>query len=352
MLTACADPDCPPGQGKRGTRCYALTLTAADSSTDADASTDSGTPDSSSDGGDASLPTACGVCPGDKPVCIANTKQCVTCTATDKGACGADQVCDSIKGECVQCLKNTDCTDPAASVCDLQTLTCKGCSEGGTSDCDHIAGKNVCSAAACVQCTSEKLTACMNDGTQFVCNAGTKSCDMNRKARSKTDCNKCMDYTDAVCTATLDCVSNLECQAGQACVAVVAGSGRKVCQFLYSETEACPRPYMAEPPPFAMDVGGKAVRVCTLPHSGTCKAYADYSRQRCGTENPSKPSVDLPNTGDNTKCGEANVDDGICAYSDGLKQHLCTVPCANSDIDCPASGVTCNRTVAFNFCNI
>jgi hypothetical protein len=309
---------------------------AADSSTDADASTDSGTPDSSNDGGDASLPTACGVCPGDKPVCIANTKQCVTCTATDKGACGADQVCDAIKGECVQCLSNTDCKEANASVCDTQTRTCKGCSESSAAEqCGHIAGKGVCSASECVQCTSEKLSACLSNGTQFVCNASTKACDMNRKARSRRDCSNCVDNQDAVCTATLDCVSNLECQDGQACVAVAAGNGRKVCQVLYSETAACPRPYIDAP--FAVDADGKNVRVCSLRNAGTCKAHADYTRQRCGTENPSKPSEDLPSTGDNTKCGETNVDDGICVYSDGLKQHRCTVPCANENNDCPAA---------------
>jgi hypothetical protein len=147
--------------------------------------------------------TCGGRCTGGQPVCNP-AGQCVACSATDRGACAAGEQCDVLASACVACLKHTDCTNPAASVCDSTTHQCKPCAETSTSDCDHIAGKNVCSAGECVQCTAHERDACMTEsGSPAVCDYDTHACTRFAVAGTNV-CGGCR--SDAQCLTNQRCV--------------------------------------------------------------------------------------------------------------------------------------------------
>lgn len=276
-------------------------------------------------------------------VCAAGN--CVQCSAGDQAACtSASDVCKTGGNQCVDCNVNTDCKTATASRCAANA--CAACMVDA--DCSQIAGKNVCLAGACVQCTKDKAAACASGGTQYVCDPSSHACDMNRRARSKTLCNACASSTDTACKARPDCISDNECQSGQACVTVPAGGAKRVCQAIKT-TAACPRPYVGVTAAPAASADGASVTVCTFRTAATCQSFADFSNKRCGVPNASMPGGQGP---DDTKCGESGVSDGLCIYAPGFSEYRCTVPCSNDAADCPVGGtIICDTSSAANFCS-
>ena len=145
LATACSDPQCPPDEGKVKTVCFALggmdaevdedaeadaeAEAEADVEADAEPARDARSDSSRVDAQPAEASDACGgSCTGGTPVCTPGG-QCVACSATERGACTESQQCDVLAGACVECLQQTDCKDPKASVCDSTTHKCKGCAE-------------------------------------------------------------------------------------------------------------------------------------------------------------------------------------------------------------------------------
>ena len=334
VVSACSDPQCPPGEGKVKSACFPLG--APDAEVDEDAEADAEAADaepardaridsSRADAQPAEASDACGgSCTGGTPVCTPGG-QCVACSATERGACTESQQCDVLAGACVECLQQTDCKDPKASVCDSTTHKCKACGVSSVSDCDHVAGKNVCSAGECVECTAAKLEACAQAEKQYVCNPTSHACDLTREVHSKTLCQQC--------------VSDQECLAGQACVDVPAGGGERVCLAIETAA-ACPRPYAALTPAPVATADGASVNVCTFALATTCQAHREYRNKRCGTPKVGTPSEDQDGSGDNNKCGVAGLDDGYCVFSNAVKQYLCAVPCTSVTLDCPAMDST------------
>ncbi|HEX6242943.1 MAG TPA: hypothetical protein VFZ61_18650 [Polyangiales bacterium] len=292
--------------------------------------------------------SVCGKCEGATPECNVNTTACVACLADDAGACQG-KLCSNANA-CIECRTNTDCKNPAASVCDVGSGTCVGCTDGNDGQCAHIQGKGVCSAGSCVQCRRDKADACSMAGAQYVCDATTHACDFQRKLHSKTLCNACVSAADTGCKAKLDCVSDDECQTGQACVDVPAGGGKKVCQQFVSGSP-CPAPYTKLTDSAAASADGPAVKVCTFAVATTCMAHAHYRVKRCGTPSASNPDQDVPGTGLDSKCGEENIADGYCVYSEAFKQHLCTVPCNANNNDCP-NQVVCDTLPTPDRCTL
>lgn len=65
-------------------------------------------------------------CANPTPACSASTHLCVPCgDATDCAGDPGGPVC--VGGSCVECDDATDCTAPAAAVCDATTHACRGC---------------------------------------------------------------------------------------------------------------------------------------------------------------------------------------------------------------------------------
>jgi hypothetical protein len=338
LLVSCIDPQCPPGQGKRGDTCYRLARDAgpADSSDD--------TSEGSGEWNNPELDSAvsenlCDCRDPARPVCVASDQGCVECTDQDRGACSPNQVCDVASETCVECLQDADCTDPAASVCDAATHECQPCVEGDEDDCSHIEGKHVCFAGECVECTKAALGACtvLQTATrtvQNVCHALTHAC-VGRQIGKTIPCG--------------ECVSDAECWPGHACVplrhADQPTSDRWYCLPLLDGLNCiAQRPYAVLAPP-ERTIEGTAVDVCK-PALATCEAQNGYEGN-CGVDEsdraiaiddagaPTQDSV----RGDNALCGVPGLDDGFCIkYQPGW--HLCTVSCRDVN-DCPGHAPAC-----------
>jgi hypothetical protein len=278
-----------------------------------------------------------------EPICIEATKTCVACTA-DAGTCAAGELCDVLHGECVQCLTNTDCKNPNASVCDLASHTCNGCQETSASDCSHIEGKQVCLESKCVQCTKDKLAACEvqqspTTTVQNACHALTHTCSDN-EVKKTPPCG--------------ECVSDAQCTLGHVCVAMAFGgqpiAGKWYCQPVREALNcAAKRPYIVLAPGHPT-IEGVVADVCTLRDS-TCAAQNDYLKKFCGLDQSDQPialndagaPIGPSVKGDNTRCGLVGVDDGYCReVQPGL--HRCTVGCAEL-LDCPMSASGCTGQV-------
>ena len=73
------------------------------------------------------------------------------------GACSGDTpLCDETSMECVACLGDGDCDDPAAAKCDAGS--CVACDD--SAQCTGVTGTEVCEAGTCVECTVDDASAC------------------------------------------------------------------------------------------------------------------------------------------------------------------------------------------------
>jgi hypothetical protein len=319
-------------------------LGEGDSSTPADGATT-----------DAAEPDACGAsCTrGCEPACTASAPVCNGGTC---GACTDDRPCAAfaatphcIDGACVACATHADCTDPANAACDPATHACVPCvpaTSGPDEACAHFPSAPVCSAGACVECTADKDELC---GTN-VCDAQNSACDPTRAKRSKSVCNCPPGQT--TCDAPAPCVSDDECQDGQACVDDKAGAGGYVCMTVKTADNFCARPFVKAETVTTVD--GTSLSVCTYATAATCQAQADWRQRRCGTPRSDNAELDQPNSGDNAKCGAEGVDDGLCVLDSARGVYRCTVPCKNSVDDCPSDSSRCafDATAARTVCSL
>jgi hypothetical protein len=310
-----------------------------DAGTDGDVDPDAATPDAPSGEGDRDAAGGCR-CSDPTPVCVEPTKTCVACTATDRGACTAEQVCDVLRGECVECLQNADCKDARKSVCEVASHTCQPCAEGSASDCSHIEDKHVCLASECVECTKDKLAACLvqdspTKTTQYACHAISHTCT-NYELRKTPPCG--------------ECVSDAQCTVGHVCVTMEFG-GQPIPEKWYCQPVLEALNCNGERPYIGLGRGevtieGETADVCTLRMS-SCSAHGHYSRKYCGLDSndrpvalndggvPIAPSV----KGDDTLCGLPGLADGYCVEAQpGL--HRCTVVC-DEILDCPGNAPAC-----------
>ena len=331
VLASCAilpvKEECASGFMMSGDDCIPIVRDAGGDGGRDMAQSDLGVDEGTPDAGPCGMP-----CTGATPVCNEGTGECVECTAGATAACsGATPVCDTATSECVACLANSDCTTAGASECALATHTCVGCTadaacagRAGTTACDPTRGE-------CVQCTGTNRTACGAN----VCDVAARTC-----------------ATSAVGSANLceNCVSDVQCQAGQVCVAMSGGTPTRVlghyCLWREAATEvgapngACSRtrPYAQGAERSALEAG--MVRVCE-PRIASCDALVDFSSPTA-TCTPAAPAVA------NATCGATDVDDGYCQFFD-VASNRCTVGCTTFE-DCPdAPGTACYRCVG-NYC--
>ncbi|MGC4067250.1 MAG: hypothetical protein QM784_21930 [Polyangiaceae bacterium] len=329
---------------------------ASSSATSATGGTAKGGSSGSSGGTTATTTTApCdGKCNGATPVCEPSSQKCVACTANGdckdaakpvcsatnacvecnaSGDCTQDAtkpVCNQTFNACVGCLANADCKDAKAPVCDVNTNTCKPCSIDA--DCALIAGKGVCDAGTCVQCTGKKYEACGKlESTALVCDSAAKTCTTDKKAGSSGLCQPC--------------VSDAQCPAGQLCHQQMF-DGKPVGYFCFWKrgdasngapaacSDASSRPY-SKVDANVVSVDGETATLCTL-RSSTCIALNQYSAADCGPTGTSNDAL----------CGFApGVDSKCMAYDVAYR---CTTTCLSND-DC-RTGVTCNTGVTPPVC--
>lgn len=270
------------------------------------------------------------------PACASGA--CVACTADKKTLCtGPTPACDTLRNQCVQCVERSDCSSATASVCGSGHV-CEPCAT--SADCSHIAGKNVCLAGTCVECTASELSACRSspvggDPIQYVCDPTMHACDRTRIARGKNLCETC--------------ISDLECAESALCVDVPAGAGQRVCQPVFRQAGSCTRPFISVTERALTTADGQQARVCTLRVDGaTCEAHRQYSNTRCGSSDPAAPMQDLPGSGDASRCGASGKDDGYCVWLEGIAQYRCTVGCNNDVVDCPTTAQACGSVASLS----
>lgn len=250
------------------------------------------------------------------------------------GTCTSPEVCDTVSGDCVDCVEdedcdvgsrgaacvdnacvacddNMDCTTVGASACGDDN-TCGGC--GDDMDCMHLAATPACDVptTTCVECNSNADCTTANEG----CDLSTHTCE---------------GYTPGDAALCEPCLADAHCMTGQVCAPTEfpVGSGTEVGNFcLWRLLAAAPGPdddCLTVPPYRRIDgvttVDGEEVDVCS-PQVSTCAALGDFDGPAC-TERGEADDA----------CGIDGLDDGFCPATGGA---VCTVGCT-SFRDCPCT---------------
>jgi hypothetical protein len=249
-------------------------------------------------------------CDGETPACDVSTKTCVECTAEDTAACvGEAPICDTEEQTCVGCLENTTCTEATASRCAQGTQTCVACSE--SAECTHIAGKGVCDAGTCVECTATDETACGENS----CNPATNECTETPRGSVGT----CLP-----CLADSECLGSDQEPPSLRCVPMHFQSVSRTGGFcLRRDAGVCEPPFVVRIT--AVSLSGAAEEpYCGIDMLSTsCEAIVDLaSSQTC-------------NDGMATSCGCMRDLAGTCigqgqgglCETTSLGSNRCTYPC-------------------------
>lgn len=154
----------------------------------------------------------------------------VSCTKSNPNFCSSDNDCDGTcdvdRGVCNEtdasvpdaetpdaatCVTQTDCTNPAAPVCDPSDMVCRGCSPAGVSqECVDIdMDRGVCNDdGRCGECSA--TSGCEITSLTPVCELSTLDC---RGCQSSTECT---DSTRDVCAADgrcVECATHADCSS-------------------------------------------------------------------------------------------------------------------------------------------
>jgi hypothetical protein len=204
-------------------------------------------------------------------------------------------------------------------VCDTPTNTCKACESDD--DCSHIAGKGVCNAGECVQCTATHETACADNS----CNPATSTCTTTARG-SRGTCQSCL--------ADSECGDGAGVQdPNKRCVAMAFNGAPHGAYCLQAASVGCASPYKVTTNVASLS-GAAAEDYCGINQvATTCEALLDLAASKVCT-------VD-------TDCG--NGLGGLCknvAASTAPVDLRCTIPCDSSP-QClgSAPGNTCSDTL-------
>jgi hypothetical protein len=265
-------------------------------------------------------------CAAPTPVCAPDSNTCVACD-DDPDCSIAAPLCDKPNHACVACLQQSDCTDAVASKCEAGA--CKPCAIDA--DCSNIAGKGVCDAGSCVQCTGANFTACGESvGTPLVCDSLARTCTTN-KQRSAGLCQTC--------------VADAQCDAGQICVLDTFGSPSKnvgyFCHWKKGDTADGGPALCTSVAPYvgtqtaAVSIDGVVSDICTLRRS-TCVARNEFDSKDCTVSNAPSDAA----------CGFSPTNDSKCVNFD-VGVNYCTMVCLGNP-DCP--GTTCDTGASIPVC--
>ena len=313
-----------------------------------------GDSDIAGEGGGAGTPPCDGSCAGLTPICDLVSNACVACVGN--GDCtGAKPACDIATNTCVECTDNPDCKDAAKPFCDKATEQCVAClaqsdcadatasaCRGGqcqpctsNAECSNIAGKGVCDAGTCVQCTGSNFGACgLDAGTPLVCDSLKRTCSTSKQ------------YSSGLCQT---CVSDAQCNLGEMCVFDKLTNPAKdvgyFCHWKQGDTAngaptdctAGGRPYVGVQKN-AVSIDGVTSDICSL-RACTCIARNQFSSKDCLVASAPSDAV----------CGVSSPKDAKCAQF-GASTYRCTMTCLSDD-DCP-SPITCNTGANPAVCNL
>ncbi len=243
--------------------------------------------------------------------------QCVECR--NEGDCGGQTpLCSG--GSCVQCLVDTDCTDPDAPRCDTTSNTCAGCNAVG--QCSRFDATSACNLndGKCVECTAAERAACEDFACQTTPGDGQYTCS-TQEVDSAGRCEPCL--SDAACDTGLACIlENFEdTNTEWVCLPRKPENG---CGSL--------RPLSATLSD-AVSIDGETGNFCKPPTT-TCSAVNHFGSG--GLQEPDSCETD-------DDCGLPGVADGFCLPFRGDENaRACTYLCLGNP-DC-RSGVTCGSS--------
>lgn len=223
------------------------------------------------------------------------------------GACSGDTpLCDETSMECVACLGDGDCDDPAAAKCDAGS--CVACDD--SAQCAGITGTEVCEAGACVECNVDDVSAC--DDT---CDLLAFEC-VDVAAGSVGNCEACSN--DDQCETDFRCIAmDFDSSAhGHYCLEVAAG---------------CTRPYGVVLTNKTSLNGDSAANYCGIAEdNATCEAVnAHVAGWVCsGTDGMCSPDGIEP---------DSSVPGALCRdYAGGGLTNQCTYACDGAT-ECPTA---------------
>ena len=287
------------------------------------------------DGKDCKTPT--------KPACDAATNTCVECVKSGDCKTSAKPACDTDSNTCVGCVENADCKDAAKPVCDAGAAKCvaclrqadcgsataSACSDGVctacTKDeqCSDIAGKGVCDAGTCVQCTVAKEAVCSGKS----CNPANSQCT-NVATGSVSVC--------APCASDSECIGGNKADPDRRCVPMkFKGAPRPGGFCLQRVVKSCAQPYE-----IPLDVpslsGAPSEQYCGIDQSATrCEAVLDLVAGLACSDGLDSSCGCV--RGKDGKCLEAGQG-GLCRTV-GVNANRCTYSCGTAT-DCPG-GKSC-----------
>jgi hypothetical protein len=131
---------------------------------------------------------------------------CVACDATNTSTCtGATPVCDLTVFVCVGCVTHADCKDASMPTCDVATQTCRACA--ANSDCPGdvcVTDSGSSKAGQCVGCLKDSDCG----GSNGDCDTATNTCTCTKNEQCSNPTPTCSNSTCVACKTASDCAGN------------------------------------------------------------------------------------------------------------------------------------------------
>lgn len=278
----------------------------------------------------STLPCSSGVCDEDRGECVeclldsncglempvcGPAKTCTGCTTGQNLECARFtnmEVCGP-SGACVACVTSSDCTDPGAPHCGVGNR-CTACVQ----DADCAPFGQLCDETKhqCVQCRPDATEEAQCPDTDPSPAIDGPACDPTTKT-----CAGAPRGSLSTCQA---CISDTECTNGTKCVATVFNGsphGHHCLLLAPQSPQVCPNRYAAKRT--ATSVLGVSGDYC-FPDDAftTCEAIAGF-QDACTQD---------------AECGAAGLEDGLC------RSDRCTYGC-DSRSDCSGSTAAVNKCI-------
>jgi hypothetical protein len=256
-------------------------------------------------------------------VCDVVSGRCVSCTASDRGTCGAGQYCAAALRCETGCGADTDCAMMSgASRCDTVMHRCVECT--AASQCADASG-------ASARCTDGRCTTACNTGFADCDGVTTTGCEVNT-ATTALHCGGCGMACPGATNATPRCAAatcSFVCNTGFADCDGVATNG---CEVDLRATDAHCGACRTTCPP-----GTNASGVCT---TGTCGIRCTAGFADCDGMVANGCEASLGGTANCGRCGNACTGaTPLCA--DGDRGFACASGCSTGQSRC---GGTCIDT--------
>jgi hypothetical protein len=237
------------------------------------------------------------------------------------------------------CLNHSHCTEPGAAKCDPASNECVPCDPDDAdvaTQCAGIAGKAICDAGTCVECTLGDESAC----------TAPQTCDLVAK--------ECVDVAPGDVGNCEPCTNDLQCGTGHKCIPMDFPLGTELGHFCLEEAmPTCEQPYSVFINKASIS-GATAVNYCGINQDlATCPAVRALEQNwRCEGDDGKCCSGSLPLVGGvcDVIAPEVDVPGALCRQV-GPLANRCTYACGQPSHCLELNpGDTCGGTPAPTWC--